>query len=259
MPSEFASIVTGLPSVPERAVRSTEDSIRNSDETERRRLLRASYQSTGTVKSNPIAERRSEEAEEEAEGPLRNPPTPYQHAPSTSFTESPHEMSRLPPDHRPLGPGNYARSTSNDYTVYGDPPTPSQSNAVDVYSNGAVAAGTDSFGRPYRRAGPASMRDPAEAGSVNGGRYTPLVSGQTPKKPIYYPQNQPGFPDRYQMGPTDNDPEVTPPRPGLKKRGTSLYLVREGAGTGNGGSPPPDEILRLPFTFWMQDAVKNRM
>lgn len=78
--------------------------------------------------------------------------------------------------------------------------------------------------RPYRRAG--SVREPA----------TPA---RGPPAPPRRPRRRPTYDD-----PSEDDSEDEKPR--RKHRGR-----RE-------RTPPPEEILRLPFTMWMNSSLKNR-
>lgn len=253
MPQESTTSKTGLPAVPERAVRPQEEIVRSSEESERKRLLRNSYQSTNTVVPS-IMERPSEEMSERG-GPYRQQVAQWAPPPSVLVTDSPQQIQQ---EQRPPGPVTYGRSTSNDYTVYGDTATPTPAGPTDPYGpqNAIQYRGDHSyFQHPYRRAGPASVRDTTETNSIRAGRYTPLATGQTPKKPASITPARTHWTDGYDPS-MDEGAEEMPQKPSPpRRRGTSLYLVREG---GDGDSPPPGDMLRLPLTHWVKGPVRNR-
>lgn len=257
----------GLPQMPERAIqRGGEDSTRSSEDSERKRLLRNSYQSTHTVPPS-IIERPSEEISDRGQAspsrqqimqwqPMDPDPQPQpQPRPSVDFVRPSVDFVRPP------GPGTYGRTTSNDYTVYNDggAHTPTPANPQDPYNNGNAVQfrGNDSyFQKPMQRAGPApSIRDTTETGSMRGGRYTPLQSGLTPKKSIsgnpraHWPD---GYANSVEPEEADTPPKPAPPR----RRGTSIYIVRDQGDDGN-GSPPPGDIFALPLMGWLKGPIRN--
>lgn len=242
--------------MPERAVqRPHEESGRSSEESERKRLLRSSYQSANTVPPS-IIERPSEEISERGT-PSQQQVTHWE--PPSVMVEEPDRISQ---DIRPPVPGLYARSTSNDYTVYdsiaGGAGTPNPGNQGEMYgpNNALQLRGDDYFQRPYRRAGPPSIRDTTETNSIRASRYTPLASGHIPRKSVSAtPAARAHWPDQ-SLEPGEEVTPQKPPRP-PQRRGTSLYLVREG-GSDENGSPPPGDFLRFPLMSWLRGPVRNR-
>lgn len=249
-----------LPTWPAPVLRPSEEHPRVSEDTINKPLLRNSYQSTATTRTSvpleqtipeqPVAEtsNRPDTARQQAHQQL----TAWQR---TATTESPQDFHQHSQDQRSLGPGAYGRSTSNDYTIYGGLETPTPVNPSQL-------PGSDSsyFRHPYRRAGIASVRDTVETGSLKNGRYTSLASGHKAKNSntnnglqrAHWPDGYDGVHDAYAD-------EPTPPQPQPKRKRTSVYIVRQGQGDGgDGGSPPPDEVLRLPFASFMAGTVRNR-
>jgi len=262
-------------SMPERVLRPSEDTPRVSEDTINKPLLRNSYQSAATARTTAPTEHTIHEQPAD-ESPSRPNSGSRQHhhqqahnqltswQPPVVHTEPPHDhvrlsaenrpqdFVRLSTEQRPIGPGAYGRSTSNDYTVYGGVETPTPVTANQIPGNESSY-----FRQPYRRAGPApSVRDTVETGSLKTNRYTPLHSGHKVTKSNGGPSH-PHWPDGYD-GSNEYEAESTPPRPrGPKKQRTSLYIVRQGEG-GDDGSPPPEDILRLPFANFMAGTVRNR-
>lgn len=252
-----------MPAVPPAVLRPSEDNPRVSEDTINKPLLRNSYQSTGTARTTIPAEQTIPERPSDELSSRPNSGRQHAYQQLTAWqpavqTESPQDMSRQSQDHRPVGPGGaYGRSTSNDYTVYGGIETPTPVNPSTIPGS----EGSNYFRHPYRRAGAPSIRDTVETGSLKTGRYTPLASGHKTAKPNGNGgNNHAHWPDGYDAGNDIYAEETTPPRPQPKKRGTSLYIVREGGqgGGGDGGSPPPDEVLRLPFANFMAHTVRGR-
>ncbi|KAI7628464.1 hypothetical protein KC319_g17175, partial [Hortaea werneckii] len=176
----------GLPQVPEKAMpRGQEEQppVRTSEESDRKRLLRNSYQSTHNVVPS-IAERPSEEFSDRGQ---TTSPSKQQVMPWQPMDAEPQPRTSV--DIRPPGPGTYGRSTSNDYTVYnagGSTPTPADPQDPYHPSNAIQYRGNDSyFHKPMQRAGmnPA-IRDTTEAGSMKSARYTPLGNGHQPRKSL---------------------------------------------------------------------------
>ena len=251
MPPSFQPSSGVLPTMPERAVQRPGDdnNTRASEESERKRLLRDSYQSTNTIVPS-ITERPSEEVPERASAtPSRTAITQWQ-APNVMSVDE----ARIPPELRHPGPAAYARSTANDYTVYdGGINTPANGHLNNgLNPHNAMQIHQDSYFRqPYQRAGPASIRETLEENSIKGGRYTPLQSGQTPKKPASRQRWADGEDPPYEAGEQDTPPK----RRVLTRRGTSVYIVREGD---DDGSPPPGDFLRLPLMAWLKGPIRNR-
>lgn len=251
--------VGSMPAVPPAILRPSEDNSRVSEDTINKPLLRNSFQSTATVRTNAPAEQKIPErpSDELSSRPNSGRQQAYQQLTAWQpqvRTESPQDMQRDSQDTRPGGPGGvYGRSTSNDYTVYGGIETPTPVNPNQL-------PGTEGnyFRQPYRRAGTTSVRDTVETGSLKAGRYTPLSNGQKAAKP-QSTRTRAHWPDGYETGNDMRADEEISPRPQPKKRSTSVYIVREGGqGGGNSGSPPPDEVLRLPFANFMAGTVRNR-
>lgn len=245
-----------LPAMPAPILRPSEDNPRISEDTINKPLIRNSYQSTAPVRNstqtdNTILERPSDEISARPNSARRQA-----HSQLTAWQPQPQteDISRLSQDQRPAGPAAYGRSTSNDYTVYGEVETPTPVNHGQLPGSESSSY----FRHPYRRAGAApSVRETTETASLKGGRYTPLASGHKAK------QSNGGlsrahWPDGYDAS-NDVYDEATPPRPKPQKKRTSVYIVREGEGNGGGGgSPPPEEVMRLPFANFMAGTVRNR-
>ena len=244
--------------MPAAVLRPSENSPRISEDTINKPLLRNSHQSTATARTTAPAEQTIPErpSDEMASRPNTGRQQAYQQLTAwqpAAQTESPQEMSRQSQEQRPLGPAAYGRSTSNDYTVYGGVETPTPVNPSHI-------PGSDSsyFRHPYRRAGTVSVRDTVETGSLKAGRYTPLASGQKATK-SHAGSNRAHWPDGYDASNDICADETTPVKSQPKRKRTSVYIVREGDGDGgDGGTPPPDEVLRLPFANFMAGTVRNR-
>lgn len=247
------------PSLPQAARTRGDDNnnnVRSSEETERRRLLHNSWQTSVHVPS--IMERPSLE--------ISNPASPTR-GQDRQMTEWAGNSNALVPEQQggvdmarvssednraPSRPNGYGRTTSNDYTVYGayDPATPSQQHPA-----GNVNADDGYFQRPYRRAPTAaSFRGEPEASSIKTSKYTPMINGHQPKKSASF------APHHAQEGeiPHDwhNTAESTPTKPPPpRRRGTSIYFVREGD-DGSGMGPPVDAFT-LPFQSWMKGPIRN--
>ncbi|KAI7467430.1 hypothetical protein D0860_02741 [Hortaea werneckii] len=251
----------GLPQVPEKAMpRGQEDQppVRTSEESDRKRLLRNSYQSTHTVVPS-IAERPSEEFSDRGQ---TTSPSKQQVMPWQPMDAEPQPRTSV--DIRPPGPGTYGRSTSNDYTVYnagGSTPTPADPQDPYHPSNAIQYRGNDSyFHKPMQRAGmnPA-IRDTTEAGSMKSARYTPLGNGHQPRKSLSRAHfHNDGYASSIEPAdPVEPDTPQKGPAP-LRKRGTSIYIVRDGGGgNDDDGSPPPGDFLRLPLMGWLKGPVRN--
>lgn len=266
MPGDLTPTTGSLPAMPERAVQrpNEEPAGRSSEESERRRLLRASYQSTNTAAVPSILERPSEEISDR--GSLSRQQVTHWQAPSVLVEEP----GRISQDMRPPGPGmngnGGGRSTSNDYTVYdgvgGGAGTPTPANFGDAYNpnNALQFRGADDnyFQRPYRRAGPPSVRDTTETASIRASRYTPVPNGYVPRKSASITPARPHWPDGYDnsLEPEDDTPQKPPPPRPIARRGTSIYLVREGGDSDD--SPPPGDFLQLPIMNWLRGPVRNR-
>ncbi|OTA31883.1 hypothetical protein BTJ68_08443 [Hortaea werneckii EXF-2000] len=251
----------GLPQVPEKAIpRGQEEQppIRTSEDSDRKRLLRNSYQSTHTVVPS-IAERPSEEFSDRGQ---TTSPSKQQVMPWQPMDAEPQPRTSV--DIRPPGPGTYGRSTSNDYTVYnagGSTPTPADPHDPYHPSNAIQYRGNDSyFHKPMQRAGMNSaMRDTTEAGSVKSARYTPLGNGHQPRKSLSRAHfHNDGYASSIEPAePAEPAEPDTPQKPALlRKRGTSIYIVRDGGGDDD-GSPPPGDFLRLPLMGWLKGPVRN--
>ncbi|KAI7632234.1 aquaporin-like protein, partial [Hortaea werneckii] len=101
--------------------------------------------------------------------------------------------------------------------------------------------------------------DTTEAGSMKSARYTPLGNGHQPRKSLSRAHfHTDGYASSIE--PTDPVEPDTPQKPApLRKRGTSIYIVRDGGGEGDddNGSPPPGDFLRLPLMGWLKGPVRN--
>jgi len=118
--------------------------------------------------------------------------------------------------------------------------------------------GNDEFyAQPYRRAPTIDTVHEAsepESRPSRADRYLPLATEQTPKKQASFVL--PG--DMGYGGGSGGGHEGTPskrPR-GIKRRGTSIYFVRDGDDDGN-GTPPPGQVLELPFAGWLKGPLRN--
>ncbi|KAK3714230.1 hypothetical protein LTR37_008032 [Vermiconidia calcicola] len=240
--------------MPERAA--SQDSPRVSEDNNPKRIWRNSHQSTATVRQTAppsIIERPSDEV------PLNPSPSHQQ----LHMWQPPRQHS---PYHHPIQetrhgrPGNYARSTSNDYTVYSGIETPTPVNHSTIPHSATTAipyAGNAYFNGPgpYKRAG--HVRDNTETGSIKAGRYTSFAhGGQTLRKSTN--TNRPHWDDGYDPSMDDYYHETTPQkRPPRRARG-SIYIVLAAAGGGDGGDGEgPEELMRLPFSGWMESSAKN--
>lgn len=67
-----------------------------------------------------------------------------------------------------------------------------------------------------------------------------------PTPPSSMPRRRPEWHD---PSPSDEESDEGPPKPPNR---------RPRAAAGRGSTPPPEEILRLPFTMWMNSDAKNR-
>lgn len=230
-----------LPTMPERAVRPSEEAYRSSEDNDRRNLLR---ESSNTIKQHPSLMRRRSADGFDNDGPSRQQLTQWQGHSTALVPDTPQDFRRPSRDQRPPGPGGYGRSTSNDYTVYGDPPISGNDGYGGDYD--------DPYQRPHRRPGPLTVRDTTEAGSIPPGRYTPSAASHPIKRPMYSQPNRPHWGDNYD--PRDDEERATP----SKTRKTSVFVVREG-GMGHDGTPPPNEVFQLPFAYWMKGALRNHV
>ena len=111
------------------------------------------------------------------------------------------------------------------------------------------------YAQPYRRAPIIdTVRDTTEAEGrpSKADRYLPLATEQTPKKQASFVVPSGGG---YGGGGIDEGTPSKRPRP-PKRRGTSIYFVREGDDDGS-GSPPPGQVLELPFAGWLKGPLRN--
>ena len=69
-------------------------------------------------------------------------------------------------------------------------------------------------------------------------------SHMPPTPPTSAPRRRPEWHDHT---PSDDESDQGPPKPPNRRPRAAA-----------GGSPPPEEILRLPFTMWMNSSAKNR-
>lgn len=233
-----------MPSLPERSLRPSEENQRTSDETESKRPLRTLHASTSraVVPSNSVQERQSYER-------------PYQPSPSTHQQLAQWQsVNNIPvttagPEVTPIQGGMYGRSTSNDYTAYGgiEPTRALDHYTINPYQNNDVY-----YDRPYRRTGVPAHNDMAP-GMM--GRHTSVASGQ-PHIRYAAPRQYRG--DGYEHTLDGYEEERTPQKKRPQRRHANLYIVRGGGDMDGSGSPPPDEVLRLPFTGFMDGTIKGR-
>lgn len=265
---------TALPAMPETAAAKTvglsEDAPRASQDSDRRRMIRNSYQS---AKSAHTAGTEPETIIEE-----NTVPEPLRPA---SLTPSARQLSQWQPPHhdhlgltaepisivenspnpsamsieqqhqqqlRPL----YDRHTSGEYpslAVNTDAPTPTP------HRNGNDDATSYFGGRPRHRASALSQDNISSKGTLP--KYAPLMNSQPRGRPqsilstrqnpweVFDPDDRPA---------SNEGSSGTPSKNKRARRGTSFYIVREGGSDGGG---PPDELLRLPFTHWMKGSLRN--
>ncbi|KAF2161035.1 hypothetical protein M409DRAFT_70101 [Zasmidium cellare ATCC 36951] len=178
------------------------------------------------------------------------PPQQPQHGDFGLMTTEPHSVDHSP-NHstmtvdQQLRPA-YDRHTSGEYPgLANDAPTPTpQKDTESAYFGG----------RPRQRASALSQDNTSMRGTLP--RYAPLGNGNTPRRPqsilstrqnpweVYDPDDRPL---------SNQGSSGTPSKTKPNRRGTSFYIVRE-----NGSDAgPPDELLRLPFTHWIQGSLRN--
>lgn len=227
-----------MPSMPERVVRPSEEEYRHSsDDAEGRRPLRSSQQPVGraSIIPQPSIERASHDS------------------PSHG------QLTHWQPQHRPQylsmnGKGHqgsfYGNSTSNDYTVYDGPGGPVPGNMASSHAPTNTYPGTEIYFQPvYRGPGNQPM---SEIPSAMPSRQ-PSVANRPVRRAV-----RPQWQDDYDANLDGYDEERTPQKKGHARKRTNIYLVREGGDGGDGGSPPPEEMLRLPFTGFMEGTIKGR-
>ncbi|KAH9820937.1 MIP aquaporin TC1A8 family [Teratosphaeria destructans] len=282
--SQGQSSAPPLPALPERAMARSSEDGRTSDDSDRRKTaFRGSYQTGNTAVASilespedvdhkkafrnsyhsihtvvpSIMERPSEEQTERLETPSRQQVAPWAPTSNALVPESSARASQDIPI-RPLGPGLYGRTTSQDYTIYDGgavgSPTP-----ADPFGKGDGPYRTDEpsfFQQPYRRGPAGSIRDGYES-STRAGKYSALTSGHTPLL-----QSHKKTPSRAHFHEYDNDidsaREMTPQKPKPSRRNTfgntSIYFVRESY---DGNGPPGGDVLRLPMAGWMKGPVRS--
>ena len=139
--------------------------------------------------------------------------------------QPPHAQDEYSEDQDPSPPRDYYLVPRGLNPTAAPYPSPSSSN--------------EGYGpRPYRR----MVRESNET-------HRPLVSEQA--GPRRRPSVRPQWDDGY-----DEEPQRPTPKRMPQKSKTGIYVVREGGGDGGDGSE--GEIMRLPFSNWMQGTVKNR-
>lgn len=141
----------------------------------------------------------------------------------------------------------YDRHTSGEYPdLANNAPSPTpHKDAESSYFNG----------RPRQRASALSQDNSSMRGTLP--RYAPLsTNNATPRRPqsiLSTRQNPWDVYDPDERPISNQGSSGTPSKTKPKRRGTSFYIVRE-----NGSDAgPPDELLRLPFTAWIQGSLRN--
>lgn len=114
----------------------------------------------------------------------------------------------------------------------------------DRYERRPFSRSTHDYGHPRRMHSQREMRYRGPASIVET-PIKPRGSQILPTPPTSASRKGPEWHDAI---PSDEDGDEGPPSP-PKSRGRATA----------GGSPPPEEILRLPFTMWMNSNAKNRM
>lgn len=120
---------------------------------------------------------------------------------------------------------------------------------------GSYAGHDDYYAQPYRRAPTFdSVRETTEPEGrpTKADKYMPLASEQTPKKQASFVVPAGGG---YGGGGGNEGTPSKRPR-GPRRRGTSVYFVREGDDDGS-GTPPPASVLELPFMGWLKGPLRN--
>ena len=219
---------SSMPSLPERSMRRSDDIGRPSESYEGKRAWRQSEQTAPLRPSAPYSgiSRPSDDAPQH----ILSPGQQLTHYSPIHGSDTPVQPSSA-----------YPRLNSQDYAAFDEfesaPPK-------DYY---LVPHSADNGG-PYQRTDP-SMQQPYRRPTVRESNetYRPLHSEQTPRRQMT---------NRAPRWVEEGD-EITPLKKGPTK--PQIYLVRAGGGgDGGDGSQPPDEIMRLPFSAWMQGTAKNR-
>lgn len=258
---------TALPAMPEKTVRRSEDSTRLSSEDERRRLIRNSFQSGKPMHSAPV------KPSIVNKNPTPEPLRPHSSTPSArqaSQWQPPPASStgdlglaaeigscNYSPNHSSMTVGQrptHTRNASGDYAHLNDQGATSSPNK-DPDSQSVFG------GRPRQRASAWSQDNTSIRTTLP--KYTPLANGRPPpgrpqsilssrQNPwdVYDPDLERPSSNAGAYDPVSGTPSKSKPR----KRGASFYIVRD---SGGGGDGPPDEFLRLPFTDWMHNSLKN--
>ncbi|CAK3856883.1 hypothetical protein D0862_13490 [Lecanosticta acicola] len=249
-----------------KTVRLSEEVSRASQDSDRRRLIRSSYQSgksahaAGTEPAimekntvpeplrpaslNPSARQLVQwqrQPPHEQLGVTAEPISIVDYSPNASATSV--EQQQLRPIYDRHTSGEYPASAANDAPAS----TPHRNENDDTASYFA--------GKPRYRASALSQDNVSSKGTLP--KYAPLPNGQprgNPQSILSTRQNPWEVFDPDDRPVSHEGSMGTPSKNKANRRGTSFYIVREGGSDGRG---PPDELMRLPFTHWMKASLRN--